>query len=228
VIPGALPVEIGGEALIAMPERALWWPARQVLFVADLHLGKGAAFRAAALPVPEGSTAATLQKLTLLIKSLKPKTVVLLGDLWHSKWARDDGTLQRFQEWRREHMYMDVVLTIGNHDARSGPLEGDELRMTEEYRIGPFICTHHPQERADGYVLCGHLHPAAELEGKGRQNVRLPCFWVCEHYSVLPAFGELTGTATVSPCESARYCGRKGPSGQRKETKFSHTALNKL
>jgi DNA ligase-associated metallophosphoesterase len=165
-------------------------------------LGKGAAFRAEAFPVPEGSTASTLEKLSCLMSALNASKVVLLGDLWHSKWARDDGTLERFRSWREGYRSVDVILTIGNHDARSGSLEEDGISVVQDYQTGPFVCTHHPEDRPGGYVLCGHLHPAAELEGKGRQAMRLPCFWICQRYAVLPAFGELTGTATVSPCES--------------------------
>ena len=41
-----------GEPLHLLPERALWWPAARVLFVADLHLGKAATYRALGQPVP--------------------------------------------------------------------------------------------------------------------------------------------------------------------------------
>ncbi len=33
-----------GKPVQLLPERALWWPAGQALFVADLHLGKAATF----------------------------------------------------------------------------------------------------------------------------------------------------------------------------------------
>jgi DNA ligase-associated metallophosphoesterase len=172
------------------------------LFVADLHLGKGAAFRAAAFPVPEGSTAATLAKLSCLLDSLEVQKLVLLGDLWHSKWGRDAGMAERFTRWCERHSSVEKHLAVGNHDARSGLLEVDGLRVsTEPIRLGPFLCAHHPQELPGGYVLSGHIHPSVTLEGRARQSLRLPCFWFCERYAVLPAFGELTGTASVAPCK---------------------------
>jgi metallophosphoesterase superfamily enzyme len=51
------------------------------------------------------------------------------------------------------------------------------------------------------YVLAGHVHPCAVLVGRGRQRERLPCFWLGERTGVLPAFGEFTGCAEVTPSE---------------------------
>ena len=43
-----------------LAERALYWPRAATLFVADVHLGKAAAFRAGGVPLPRGATAADL------------------------------------------------------------------------------------------------------------------------------------------------------------------------
>jgi metallophosphoesterase superfamily enzyme len=64
---------------------------------------------------------------------------------------------------------------------------------------GPFVFDHHPRTSAQGYVLCGHIHPGARLNGPARQSVMLPCFWFGESVGVLPAFGEFTGLAQVEP-----------------------------
>ena len=49
----------------------------------------------------------------------------------------------------------------------------------------------------DGYVLAGHLHPLSQLVGKGKQTVKLPCFWFGAHCGVLPAFGSFIDGAIV-------------------------------
>ena len=49
-----------------------------------------------------------------------------------------------------------------------------------------------------GYRLAGHLHPAVRLHGRGGDSARLPCFSVGPGQTVLPAFGEFTGSASVS------------------------------
>jgi metallophosphoesterase superfamily enzyme len=65
----------------------------------------------------------------------------------------------------------------------------------------PFALAHHPTRVAESYVLAGHVHPCAVLVGRGRQRERLPCFWLGEHTGVLPAFGDFTGCAEVTPNE---------------------------
>ena len=60
-------VEISGEALILAPERAVFWPARQTLLVADARFGKSASFRARGVPVPESTTQGTLGTMDALL-----------------------------------------------------------------------------------------------------------------------------------------------------------------
>ena len=71
----------------------------------------------------------------------------------------------------------------------------------EPYEQGPFILTHHPlkeEEVPEGlYNLCGHIHPAVYLRGRGKQGMKLPCFHFTTKQGVLPAFGEFTGTAIM-------------------------------
>jgi metallophosphoesterase superfamily enzyme len=86
-------------------------------------------------------------------------------------------------------------LVRGNHDARAGdpPRELDVECVTAPLLQLPFVLHHHPRRSDAGYVLCGHIHPAVNLSGRGRQHVRLPCFWFGQAIGVLPAFGEFTG-----------------------------------
>ncbi|HBK88044.1 MAG TPA: hypothetical protein DDZ56_05305 [Cytophagales bacterium] len=52
----------------------------------------------------------------------------------------------------------------------------------------------------DGRInMAGHLHPGARLEGRGRQGIVLPCFWLSPNQLILPAFGSFTGLATIRP-----------------------------
>ena len=52
----ALNVHVAGEDLLLLPEKAVYWPAEQMLIVADIHFGKAASFRALGVPVPRGTT----------------------------------------------------------------------------------------------------------------------------------------------------------------------------
>ncbi len=64
---GALTTSLAGESVELLAERALYWPRTRTLLVADVHLGKAAAFRAGGVPVPRGATASDLARLGALV-----------------------------------------------------------------------------------------------------------------------------------------------------------------
>src|SRR4051812_6702373 len=70
---------LAGEAVELLPQRALYWPAQQTLFVADVHLGKAAAFRAGGVPIPRGTTANDLDRLSMLITVTGARRLIVLG-----------------------------------------------------------------------------------------------------------------------------------------------------
>ena len=57
---GVYATALCGEQVELLALRALHWPRERTVFVADVHLGKAAAFRAGGVPLPRGSTAADL------------------------------------------------------------------------------------------------------------------------------------------------------------------------
>jgi DNA ligase-associated metallophosphoesterase len=192
---------IEGEELLLLPEKAAYWTAERSLFVADVHLGKGAAFRALSVPVPAGSSECTLQRLSEIVSRTGAERVVILGDLWHAKEGRSEINLQLLKVWRQQHSACEVVLVEGNHDRRSGALPPDLgiAEVGEGECCAPFVLRHYPEPADNGYVLSGHIHPAVRLTGRGRQALSLPCFWFGERVGVLPSFGDFTGFARVEP-----------------------------
>ena len=150
-------MEIAGERVLARGDRTLFWPAERTLFAADLHLGKGAAFRAGGLPVPHGTTAATLAILRRAVEGTDARRVVILGDLWHARAGRTAENEAAFAGWR-EGTDAELTLIVGNHDVRAGR-EADAVAPGAI--LGPFALHHYPEPDPQGYVLCGHLHPAA-------------------------------------------------------------------
>jgi DNA ligase-associated metallophosphoesterase len=190
-----LPVTYAGETVCLLPERALWWPAGRVLFVADLHLGKAATYRALGQPVPAGTTRENLARLSALLLHCRPAQLVFLGDLLHAAQARTSSVLEGLAAWRENFAALDCVLVRGNHDSRAGdPPASLGIRVVDEpFAIGPFAACHHPQRHETLGVIAGHLHPALSLHGAGRDSVRLPCFCLDAGLLILPAFGEFTG-----------------------------------
>jgi uncharacterized protein len=196
-------LEIAGETLELCPERAAYWPRRRMLLVADPHFGKAAAFRALGVRVPRGTTEGALARLDALVARLEPERIELLGDFLHAREGRDDETFRLLAEWRARHGGVAMRLVRGNHDKRAGdPPSGVGIECVDGPVLEPpFALAHHPTRVAGAYVLAGHVHPCAVLVGRGRQRERLPCFWLGEHTGVLPAFGDFTGCAEVTPAE---------------------------
>jgi len=52
-------VELEGEELWLLADKAVYWPARQCLMIADAHFGKASAYRSLGQPVPQGTTTET-------------------------------------------------------------------------------------------------------------------------------------------------------------------------
>jgi DNA ligase-associated metallophosphoesterase len=203
---GSIAVEIGNVELQLLPDRAVHWPAASTLLIADPHFGKAATFRAAGIFVPEGTTAATLARLDVLLRATRARRIVFLGDFLHAREGRHPATLDAIDEWRTGHASIDMLLVRGNHDRRAGdPPESLQIECADgPVREGPFALAHHPARVDGAYVLAGHVHPGARLHGAGRERARLPCFWFGSECAVLPAFGEFTGLADVEPSAGDR------------------------
>ncbi len=196
-----LEISFAEETLQLLPQKALYWPREKTLFIADIHFGKVAAFRAAGLPLPPGSTTNALSRLDECLASTQAERIVFLGDFLHSRDARATETFARFAGWREQNAALELILVRGNHDAHAGdpPVGWNINCINEGEALGPFCLAHHPEPDLRGYVLSGHVHPAVRLQGRANDSLRLPCFWFGAYVCVLPAFGEFTGTYTVQP-----------------------------
>jgi DNA ligase-associated metallophosphoesterase len=195
-----------GENVVLMPERALYWPCAETLFVADPHFGKAAAFRAAGVPVPRGTTEENLRRLDSALTRCRARRLVFLGDFLHAREGRAPDTLRTWYEWRVGRATIEMLLVRGNHDKRAAdpPTELDIRCVDGPVVERPFVFSHRPAQSNDGYVLCGHIHPGARLRGAGRQSLWLPCFWFGARTAVMPAFGEFTGLADIDVVEGDR------------------------
>jgi len=194
-------ITIQGEKLQLLPERAIYWERTQTIFVADVHLGKAATFRAHRIPLPEGSMTEDLSRLSQAITRTQANKLIILGDLFHSEEGRDEQTHTVFDHWRGQHPDLELILVRGNHDRKAGdPLEKWNIHCIDGPTSGPlFVLNHNPIAPVNGYALAGHLHPAVQLTGQAHQMVKLPCFWFTQHCGILPAFGSLIDNGIIQP-----------------------------
>ena len=192
---------LNGQTLRLLPERAIYWQEKDVLLVADLHLGKEATFRAAGIPLPEGPSGETLSRLTAVLRHTGSSRLIVLGDLFHG----DNAILAMsasIDNWRRQHQDLAVELVAGSHDRWSGQIPQTwQIKVHYQPLVEePFILCHYPESSATTYCLAGHLHPGIVLKDRSRADaLRLPCFYFGREYGVLPPFGEFTGLTPLSP-----------------------------
>ncbi|WP_428386405.1 ligase-associated DNA damage response endonuclease PdeM [Mucisphaera sp.] len=182
-------------------DRALLHLESQHLFVADLHLGKAAGFRAAGIAVPAGTTQSTLARLTQLITTHQPQTLTILGDLLHTRTGVTDELIQAYRHWHQQNP-LPVNVVAGNHDRSAGgiPTTLNLNPIPAGTEILPGIAAlHDPADPSPHPALAGHLHPAASLYGRGRTRIRSACFWLRRTRLILPAFGDFTGCLNVEP-----------------------------
>ena len=192
-------VSLGGVDALLMARRSLFLPGSRTLVVADVHWGKSAAFRAAAIPVPPGTTSDDLERLSDAIRSTNPARLIVLGDLLHARTWKAARTLAAIRQWRERHDSLPILLVRGNHDIRAGgPTPDLEIECVEQpFDLDGLKLCHQPCDHPNAYTLAGHVHPCFTLHGKGRQRERLPCFALGLRVGLVPAFGSFTGMAPV-------------------------------
>ena len=203
-----------GESLYLLPERAVWWPRRRTLFIADVHLGKDATFRVAGIPVPDGAARATLARLSHCVAAAAADRLIILGDLLHSRTGRTNDVFDAFHAWRSKHALLDITLVRGNHDASAGdpPASLDIRCVDADESLPPFRLLHAPPDdfatapplrraptpTAGSACICGHLHPAVVIRTPAGRRA-FPCFYFTQSCALLPAFGDFTGAKPLQP-----------------------------
>jgi uncharacterized protein len=183
-------------------ERALYWPDRRALLVADLHFEKASWFARAGQMLPPFDSRATCEALLALVERLDPAEIWALGDSFHD----DDGPgridapsldlLARIGRGRR------LVWIAGNHD------DGADLpgERHVEIDVDGIVLRH---EALPGEVrpeISGHFHPKIRVK-TAQRSVSRPCY-VCDGQRIiLPAFGSLTGGLDVHDPAITRLLG---------------------
>jgi uncharacterized protein len=204
-----LRIPLAGREIVLHASGAAYLPADHTLLIADAHFGKAVSFRKLGVPVPQGTTTETLDKLAAVIAECGARRVVFLGDFLHSARSHAAPTLAAIERWRERHRDVQLTLVRGNHDDRAGdpPAHLAIDVVDEPLPLGPFALCHHPKAVASAYVLAGHWHPCISVSGRAFERLRLPCFWFgddsgalpAQAVGVLPAFGSFTGMHRIEP-----------------------------
>ncbi|MFD0740389.1 ligase-associated DNA damage response endonuclease PdeM [Lysobacter koreensis] len=200
-MPRVLELRLAGEPVQVLADRALYWPARRRLLIADLHLGKGAILRSAGIAVPSGGTGHDLARLDGLLRETSARELWVLGDFLHG--ARHADVEHAWRGLLATHPGLEVGVVAGNHDRALVAAELGVRLLPEDVPDGPFRFRHQPLDVADAHglhVMCGHVHPVVRLPGL---RGRYPAFLLAAGQTILPAFSAFTGGQRVDDCAAA-------------------------
>lgn len=184
------PFSFAGEMFHALADDALYWPRRQALLVADLHLEKASWYARSGQMLPPYDSRATLERLGLLIAALGVRSVYSLGDNYHDSAgeARLDGHAAAMLRALTARVNWHWI--TGNHDEQLDGCWGGNV--VEQCVIDGLLLCHQPDTTQSYPQICGHYHPKLRIHNRGRMVSRR-CYMASEHLLIMPAFGALTG-----------------------------------
>lgn len=193
-----------GHDLTALPQGALFWPARRALLVADLHLEKASWFAKSGQMLPPYDSIATLADLTAIVAATDAAEIWCLGDSFH-----DQAGCDRLPAEARALLTALTQKTrwtwiTGNHDPGIADHCGGEI--VEEAEVDGLLLRHEADPSESRPELSGHFHPKLRIHLRGRLVSRR-CFVATERKLILPAFGALTGGLDAHHPEIVRAVG---------------------
>jgi DNA ligase-associated metallophosphoesterase len=199
-----VPFSFAGHALAALPQGALFWPARRALLVADLHFEKASWFARFGQMLPPYDSIATLTALAALVESTGAMEIWCLGDSFH-----DAAGCERLSPHAQE-MLRGLTATrrwtwiTGNHDI--GMVDRCGGDVAAEALVDGLVLRHEAQSAETRPELSGHFHPKLRVRVRGR-SVSRRCFVATATKLILPAFGALTGGLDAAHPEIVRAVG---------------------
>lgn len=199
-----VPLSFAGHDLSALPEGALFWPARRALLVADLHFEKASWFAQGGQMLPPYDSLATLSALEALVERTHAQELWCLGDSFH-----DSAGCERLPEAARAMLTrltaaLDWRWITGNHDSLLADHCGGTI--LEEAEVDGLVLRHEAVPGDPRPELSGHYHPKLRIQVRGRQVSRR-CFVATGSKLILPAFGALTGGLDAHHPEIIRAVG---------------------
>ena len=185
-----VPFSFAGETFEASADGALYWPAREALLVADLHLEKASWFALAGQFLPPYDSHATLTALAAEVERTRATRLYCLGDSFHDAFGCDRLDASARELLTSLTSRLDWTWIVGNHDPGFADHCGG--RIADEMELGGILLRHEAQRTESRPEISGHFHPKLRVHLRGRQVSRR-CFVTSASKIIMPAFGSLTG-----------------------------------
>ncbi len=184
------PLSFGGQDFQVAGGRALFWPARRALIVADLHLEKASWFAARGQMLPPHDSLATLEDVVKLVAATDARELWCLGDNFHDPHGPSRLQPDALALLARLTTSVSWTWITGNHDAHLPARIGGQIADMAE--VDGLILRHQADAAETRPELSGHFHPKHRSTARGRSVTR-PCFVEGCSKLILPSFGVLTG-----------------------------------
>src|SRR3989344_2637379 len=183
----------------------------ETLVVGDLHLGFEESLNKQGVLIPRIQFTEVMKRLSMLLKKLKPKKVIIVGDVKH-----EFGTISN-QEWNNIlkvfkliKEYSELIIIKGNHDTILKPItEKENINILDEYWLNDIQFLHGDiiPKKLGKLIIMGHEHPAIKF--KERPTEKFKCFlkgkYKTHELIVMPSFNfislgsDITKNQLLSP-----------------------------
>jgi len=163
---------------IEIIELCLYIKKERILVVGDLHLGFEESLNKQGVLIPRLQFKETYAKIEKLLENLKPKLVILVGDVKH-----EFSTISN-QEWNNisriiklVKLHSELIIIKGNHDNIIKPIaERESADVKDSYTLGKIQFLHGDviKKPLSKIIIIGHEHPAISF--KERPTEKFKCF----------------------------------------------------
>ncbi len=163
---------------IKLIDLSLYLKKEKTLVIADIHIGYEEALNKQGVLVPRFQFKELMQRLEKILKKVKPKIVVVNGDLKH-----EFGLISE-TEWRHTLRFLDligkyvkkIILVRGNHDTILGPIaKKRNIEIVEEFMVNNVLIVHGHKipklKKGIKTIIMGHEHPALSLTDYPRTEI---------------------------------------------------------
>ena len=165
-----VPFSFADETFEATASGALFWPQRQALLVADLHLEKASWFARLGQFLPPYDSHATLTDLSAEVERSGATRLYCLGDSFHDAFGCDRLPADARELLTELTSRLDWIWIVGNHDPGSSDHCGGRIRGRSRIR------RNHPPSRGgsrrDAAGDIRPLSPQASAEPQGPQGFK--------------------------------------------------------
>jgi len=189
---------------IEIESLCLYIKKEQALVIGDLHLGFEEALNKQGVLIPRLQFKEIFENIKSLLEKLKPRLVVLVGDVKH-----EFSTISN-QEWnnlsktiRLIKQYSELIIIKGNHDTILKPIaEREQAKVTDSYNLGKIQFLHGDviKKNLKPIIIIGHEHPAISF--KERPTQKFKCFLKGKYKNsiliVMPSFSTISEGSDIT------------------------------